>query len=65
MDGTKNYKASTNEKFRQILKLFFKVIYGNCESYPEQVKFFSVKVGREKYGRSQDWIPENIWKKMK
>ncbi len=32
----KNYKPSTNEKFRQILKLFFKVVYGNGETYPEQ-----------------------------
>jgi hypothetical protein len=33
----KGYKASTNEKFRQVLKLFYKVIYGNNEYYPEQV----------------------------
>src|SRR5437867_9295694 len=29
MDEEKNYKASTNEKFRQVLKLFYKVVYGN------------------------------------
>jgi hypothetical protein len=33
----KNYEPSTNEKFRQILKLFFKVVYGNGETYPEEV----------------------------
>jgi hypothetical protein len=43
----KNYKASTHEKFRVILKLFYKVIYGNNENYPEQVKWFSVQVGKE------------------
>ena len=33
----KGYKASTNEKFRQVLKLFYKLVYGNNEYYPEQV----------------------------
>jgi hypothetical protein len=47
----KSYKASTNEKFRQILKLFYKTIYGNSEYYPEQVKWFSVKVAKEKTGK--------------
>jgi hypothetical protein len=47
----KNYKASTNEKFRQVLKLFYKVVYGNTEYYPEQVKWFSSKVGKEKTGK--------------
>jgi integrase/recombinase XerD len=47
----KNYKASTNEKFRQILKLFYKVVYGNNEYYPEQVKWFSSKLGKEKTGK--------------
>ena len=28
MDNRK-YKASTNEKFRQVLKLFYKTVYGN------------------------------------
>jgi len=54
MDEEKHYKASTNEKFRQVLKLFYKVAYGNGESYPEQVKFFPVKVGREKHARSPE-----------
>ncbi len=52
MDEEKGYKASTNEKFRQVLKLFYKVVYGNGESYPDQVKFFSGKVGKEKHARS-------------
>ena len=47
----KNYKASTNEKFRQVLKLFYKIVYGNNEYYPEQVKWFSSKLGKEKMGK--------------
>jgi site-specific recombinase XerD len=47
----KSYKASTNEKFRQVLKLFYKIVYGNNEYYPEQIKWFSVKLGREKSGK--------------
>jgi site-specific recombinase XerD len=47
-----NYKASTHEKFRKILKFFYKVLYGNNEYYPEQVKWFSVNVGKER--RSKD-----------
>jgi site-specific recombinase XerD len=48
----KEYKPSTNEKCRQVLKLFFKVVYGNNESYPEQVKWFSSKLGKEKAGKN-------------
>ena len=33
----KNYNASTHEKFRRILKFYYKVIYGNNEHYPEAV----------------------------
>jgi site-specific recombinase XerD len=47
----KGYKASTNEKFRQVLKLFYKIVFGNNEYYPEQVKWFSVKLGMEKIGK--------------
>ncbi|MGA9940357.1 MAG: tyrosine-type recombinase/integrase, partial [Nitrososphaeraceae archaeon] len=47
----KNYKASSNEKYRQILKLFYKIVYGNEVSYPEQVNWFSVKLSREKSGK--------------
>src|SRR5215217_3659820 len=44
----KNYKASTHEKFRRILKFYYKVVYGNNEYYPEAVNWFSVNVGKEK-----------------
>ena len=42
----KEYKASTHEKFRVILKVFYKVLYGN-KVYPDCVKWFSVTVGKE------------------
>jgi integrase/recombinase XerD len=47
----KNYKASTHEKFRRILKFYYKVVYGNNEHYPEAVNWFSVNVGKEKLGK--------------
>jgi site-specific recombinase XerD len=43
----KEYKASTYEKYRVILKIFYKVVYGNNEIYPDCVKWFSVTVGKE------------------
>jgi integrase/recombinase XerD len=47
----KKYKASSNEKFRQILKLFYKTTYGNGEYYPDAVKWFSTRLGKEKRGK--------------
>ena len=41
-------RASTHEKFRRILKFYYKVVYGNNELYPEAVSWFSVNVGKEK-----------------
>jgi integrase len=43
----KKYKRSTHEKFRVILKSFYKIVYGNNEYYPDTVKWFSVKVNKE------------------
>jgi site-specific recombinase XerD len=50
----KNYKASTNEKFRQILKLFYKTVYGNGEYFPDSVKWFSNRLGKEKRGKESN-----------
>jgi hypothetical protein len=44
----KNYKASTHEKFKHILKFYYKVAYGNNEHNPEAVSRFSVNLGKEK-----------------
>ena len=38
----KGYKSSTHEKYRVILKTFYKIVYGNNEEYPDCVKWFSV-----------------------
>jgi integrase/recombinase XerD len=43
----KEYKASTHEKYRVILKIFYKVVYGNNDEYPQCVKWFSVSIGKE------------------
>jgi site-specific recombinase XerD len=47
----KNYKASTHEKFRRILKFYYKLVYGNNEHYPEAFSWFSVNVRKEKLGK--------------
>ena len=51
----KGYKASTHEKFRRILKFYYKVVYGNNEHYPEAVSWFSVNVGKEKHGKGTNF----------
>ena len=33
--NTKNYKTSTHEKFRKILKIFYKIIFGKNEFHPQ------------------------------
>jgi integrase/recombinase XerD len=50
----KNYKSSTHEKFRRILKFFYKISYGNNEYYPQQVKWFSVNVGKERRSKEMN-----------
>jgi len=47
----KGYKASSNEKFRKVLKFFFKVVYGNNKYYPEQVQWIYTRVSKEKAGK--------------
>ena len=51
----KNYKASTHEKFRRILKFYYKVVYRNNERYPEAVSWFSVNVGKEKHRKETNF----------
>jgi site-specific recombinase XerD len=47
----KNYKTSTNKKFRRVLKFYYIVVYGNNEHYHEVVDWFSVNLGKEKLGK--------------
>ena len=51
---TKNYKASTHEKFRKILKIFYKVVFGKNEFHPDSVSWFSTQVGKEKKSEERD-----------
>lgn len=65
----KGYKASTHEKYRQVLKLFYKTVYGNNEYYPDCVKWFSVKVGKEKASKDPtmnmaEYLDENEIQKL-
>jgi site-specific recombinase XerD len=52
IENEMNYKASTIEKYKKILKFFYKVVYGKNEFYPEQVKWFSIKVSKDKIRES-------------
>ena len=51
---TKNYKASTHEKFRKILKIFYKVVFGKNEFHPETVNWFSTQIGKDKKSQERD-----------
>jgi integrase/recombinase XerD len=50
----KNYKASTHEKFRKILKIFYKVVFGKNEFHPDSVSWFSTHIGKEKKSQERD-----------
>ncbi len=43
----KGYLPSTHTKIRQVLKYFFKVVYGNNEYYPEAVAWIKSKVSKD------------------
>lgn len=65
----KRYKGATHEKYRQVLKLVYKTVYGNNEYYPDCVKWFSVKVGKEKAGKDpsmeiSEYLDENEIEKL-
>lgn len=65
----RGYKAATHEKYRQVLKLFYKTVYGNNEYYQESVKWFSVKVGKEKASKDpsmeiSEYLDENEIQKL-
>jgi integrase/recombinase XerD len=51
---TKSYKASTHEKFRKILKIFHKVVFGKNEFHPETVNWFSTQIGKDKKNHERD-----------
>lgn len=47
----KRYKVETIEKYRAVIKKFYKMVYGSNEYYPDCVKWFSVKVGKDKHSQ--------------
>ncbi len=49
----KRYKVETIEKYRAVLKKFYKMVYGNNEYYPDCVKWFTVKVGKDKHSEER------------
>ncbi|MGI9012534.1 MAG: hypothetical protein ACR2F1_15290 [Nitrososphaeraceae archaeon] len=51
----KNYKASTHEKFRKILKIFYKDVFGKNEFHPDSVNWFSTQIGKEKKSQERDY----------
>jgi site-specific recombinase XerD len=51
---SKRYKVETHEKYRAVLKKFYKMIYGNCERYPDCVSWFSVNVGKDKKSQERN-----------
>jgi site-specific recombinase XerD len=63
--NVKKYKVETVEKYRAVIKKFYKMVYGNDEYYPDCVKWFSVKVGKDKHSEERGWILPNILKKKK
>lgn len=50
----KNYKASTHEKFRKILKIFYKLVFGKNEFHPATINWFSTQIGKEKKSQERD-----------
>ena len=49
----KKYKVETIEKYRSVIKKFYKMVYGSNEYYPDCVKWFSVKVGKDKHSQER------------
>ena len=49
----KKYKVETVEKYRAVIKKFYKMVYGSNEYYPDCVKWFSVKVGKDKHSQER------------
>jgi site-specific recombinase XerD len=50
---TKGYANTTIQKDRVVLKSFFKIVYGNNEFYPDQVKWFTVDIGHDKHNEER------------
>ena len=65
----KKYMVETHEKFRAILKKFYKMIYGNSEFHPDNVRWFSIRVGKDKKSQERqldinEYLEEEEVKKL-
>ena len=49
----KGYSPSTHTKIRQVLKYFFKVVYGNNEYYPDAVRWLKSRVSKDEQRRKE------------
>jgi site-specific recombinase XerD len=49
----KKYKVETIEKYRAVIKKFYKMVYGSNDYYPDCVKWFAVKVGKDKHSKER------------
>ena len=50
----KEYSGWTDKKFRDVIKKFYKVVYGNNEQYPEQVRWIKTKFTKDKSVKKLD-----------
>jgi hypothetical protein len=49
----KKYKVETVEKYRAVIKKSYKMVYGNNKYYPDCVKRYAVKVGKDKHSQER------------
>ena len=49
----KEYKATTIEKFRIILRTFYKIVYGHNKKIPSAVGWFKFKIDKDKSNKDK------------
>jgi site-specific recombinase XerD len=50
----KEYSSWTDKKFRDVIKKFYKVVYGNNEQYPDEVSWIKTKFTKDKSVKKLD-----------
>ncbi len=50
----KEYSSWTDKKFRDVIKKFYKVVFGNNEQYPEEVRWIKTKFTKDKSVKKLD-----------
>jgi hypothetical protein len=60
------YRLTTQTlTYKSILKLFFKVVYGNNEYYPDAVRWIKLKVSKDKQRRKSSYPMTSSLQKMR